>query len=177
MTEKKDMKRLGEFEDVHTHRLDAGEHAIVNLPEGAAVPDFGYYSVGLHPWHTDRPEMMVWVRTAATHPRVVAIGETGLDALRGAPMEEQERLFRAHVDISESEGKPLIIHAVRTLQRLIELRRELRPAQEWVIHGFRGKPQLAQSLLRAGFSLSYGDKYHAESFSLTPPERRYRESD
>ena len=174
------MHKLCDFEDVHTHRLDAGPAAIVNLPEGADVPEEGYFSAGVHPWNSGRPdtaELMEWAARVAEHPRVVAIGETGLDALRGAPMEEQERLFRAHAELSERVGKPLIIHAVRTLQRLIELRRELRPTQEWVIHGFRGKPQTAQSLLRAGFSLSYGARYNAESFALTPPGRRYRETD
>ncbi len=168
---------LADFEDVHTHNLDAGPRAIINLPESAPVPAEGFYSVGVHPWNSARPELMEWVREAALHPRVVAIGETGLDALRGAPLEVQEQLFRQHVLLSERVRKPLIIHAVRTLQRLIELRRELRPSQPWVIHGFRGKPQLAQSLLRAGFSLSYGEKYNPESFALTPADRRYRETD
>lgn len=172
------MKDITEFSNIHTH-LQEGEDCIVSLPLGASVPEQGYYSVGLHPWDTERltEADIRWAESAAVNPRVVAIGESGLDALRGAPLAEQEEIFRRQAALSELLEKPLIIHAVRTLQRLIELRKELRPRQRWIIHGFRGGPQLAASLLRAGFDLSYGHRYNPASYALTPPSRRFHETD
>lgn len=171
-------RTLSDFADIHTH-VASGADCVVSLPFGADVPAVGWFSVGIHPWDTGRctPADIDRVKRQAALENVVAVGECGLDSLRGAPLSVQEEVFREHVRISESAGKPLIIHSVRTLQRIIELRRELRPAQRWIIHGFRGKPQLAKSLLDAGIDLSFGGRYNPESFALTPPERRFRETD
>lgn len=170
---------LSRYADVHTHRLDAGPDAIINLPLGAKVPGEGSFSVGIHPWdassvtEADRQ----WVENSAMLPQVAAIGETGLDALRGGPLDEQEQLFRWHVALSERAGKPIIIHAVKTLQRLIELRKELKPSQPWVIHGFRGKPQMALQLVRAGFDISIGERHHPGIAEAVPPNRLHHETD
>lgn len=170
---------LSRYADVHTHRLDAGPDAIINLPAGADVPPQGSYSVGIHPWDAARATEadMQWVERAAELPQVVAIGETGLDALRGGPLDEQERVFVRHVMLSERLGKPLIIHAVRTLHRIMALRKSLRPAQTWVIHGFRGKPALAQQLVRSGCDISIGALHHPGVPAGVPPDRLHRESD
>lgn len=172
------VKAITDFADIHTHTR-CGEDCIVSLPFGAEVPEKGYYSVGIHPWDSALCTQADLERIArqALLPNVIAIGECGLDALRGGSVDVQERIFRAQVDISESAGKPLIIHAVRTLNRIIELRRELRPAQRWIVHGFRGKPQLAASLLHAGIDLSFGERYNIESYNITPTERRFHETD
>ena len=51
------------------------------------------------------------IRKAAEHPKVVAIGETGLDFYRDrSPREDQERAFDAQMELAESLGKPLVIH-------------------------------------------------------------------
>jgi TatD DNase family protein len=51
------------------------------------------------------------VREMAKHPRCLAIGETGLDDYRDyAPRPDQERAFRAHIDVAREFGKPLVIH-------------------------------------------------------------------
>lgn len=170
---------LSRYADVHTHRADAGPDAIICLPRGADVPREGAYSVGIHPWdaaeatEADRQ----WVERAAEMPQVVAIGETGLDALRGGPLDEQERMFVWHAELSERLGKPLIIHAVRTLERVMALRRRLRPAQPWVIHGFRGKPEMARQLVRAGFDISLGEHYNPGVPEAVPADRLHRETD
>lgn len=172
------MKAITDFTDIHTH-TGRGDDCIVSLPKGADVPEDGYYSVGIHPWDTLQctDEDIRRVERAASLPNVIAIGECGLDALRGAPLDVQERIFRDQVQISEAAGKPLILHAVRTLQRIIELRKALRPRQRWIIHGYRGGPELTRSLLRAGIDLSYGHRYNTESYDLTPPGRRFHETD
>lgn len=177
--------------DAHTHALR--RNAVVDIDPvvlaGTAVvrPVFlkGYmYSVGIHPWnvfHTSERALRL-LRSLAASPSVVAIGECGLDPVgtgtdRAETMEAQMLLLRRHVALSETLRRPLILHIVRAYPEIICLKKEMRPAQRWIIHGFRGKPQLARELLGHGFTLSYGRRYNPESMAVTPPGRLLRESD
>ncbi|MBD5253004.1 MAG: TatD family hydrolase [Barnesiella sp.] len=168
--------------DTHTHRTDATD-AVINYDPTVDTyePDRSLrYSVGVHPWRAHLADDTILRRTAdlAAEPFVVAIGETGLDTLRGPEEEIQSHLFEWHIRLAESLHKPLIIHAVRAWQQLIKMSRPYHPfVAPWIIHGFRGKPQLAHQLLDAGFSLSFGRHYNPESFAATPVDRRYAESD
>ncbi len=165
--------------DIHTHRPAPG--AIVNVdPVDPVTLDRQYlYSVGLHPWNSDRvtPEALARLDSLAADPAVVAIGETGLDALRGAAIDFQQHLFDHHAELSESLRKPLIIHAVKTFPLVIAARRRHNPAMPWIIHGFRGKPQLADELLRHGFYLSVGARVNPASLAVIPPDRLLAETD
>lgn len=170
--------------DFHTHQLK--RDAIVNIDPTEVGDDWhpqeGYtYSVGIHPWNTatyTAADIERLERLAAL-PEVVAIGEAGLDTVHqpAAPVEEQVRLLEHHIALSERAEKPLILHVVKRWDEIIALRKRIKPRQLWVIHGFRGKPQLARQLLAAGFGLSYGLKYNPEAYEITPPERRFRETD
>ena len=161
--------------------------AIINMPlewmrtpKSAELLTDATYSVGVHPWWTTDKEMDKLLQGLyhwATHPQVTRIGECGLDKLQGASEVEQERIFALHIALSEQVKKPLTIHCVKAFDRLLALHKQLRPTQRWAIHGFRGKPELAQQLLTAGFDLSFGKHYHLESFKLCPPERRFQETD
>ena len=74
--------------DFHTHCLQA-EQAIINADACQFFPEAGKcYSVGVHPWLAEDDAAAQWerVQALAAHPQVVAIGETGLDSLRGAPL-------------------------------------------------------------------------------------------
>lgn len=111
------------------------------------------------------------------HPAVVAVGECGIDRLRGADEAVQEQWFVRQVQLAEAAGLPVTVHCVKAFDVLLRLHKELRPTTRWTIHGFRGKPALAAQLLAAGFDLSFGRYFNAESYEMTPPERRHRESD
>ncbi len=171
--------------DAHTHNQDAGPDAIINLAPGVYAPPRAdrLYSIGLHPWDTakcqgaDADDVMQKVAQCAQLDNVVAIGECGLDTMRGAPMKEQERIFRMHVAISESVRKPMILHAVRSLQPLIRLRREMQPSQRWIVHGFRGSAAKAQALVDAGIDISLGSKYIEEVDKIVPNGHLWRETD
>ena len=171
----------------HTHDLQAPMPAIINMPqewlvhpEVATLRADATYSVGVHPWWTmeERLDVLIeGVRFWAQHPQVVRIGECGLDKLKGGAIDVQERVFIEQVELSERLKKPLTIHCVKAFDRLLGLRKQLRPTQCWAIHGFRGKPELAQQLLAAGCDLSFGTLYNEAAFNLCPPDRRYRETD
>lgn len=167
--------------DFHTHDL-ARRDAIVNLPEGAEVPPEGRFSVGIHPWEAGglTPQRWAWVEQAADDPRVVAIGECGLDALRGPSMEEQEELFAAHARLASRLAKPLIIHCVRASDRLLRLNKQLRGDSLWIVHGFRGKEAAGRQLLDAGLHLSVGASTPpavARALAAYAPGRVHLESD
>lgn len=167
------------YADIHTHNRNAGPDAIINLDLGELIPAEGAYSVGIHPWTTENITEADMQRLAdmAQDPRIVAIGECGLDARHGAPLPRQEEIFLVQAKLSEELKKPLIIHAVHTHQRIIELRRMLKPSQQWIIHGFRGKPQLAQALLKCGCDISIGEKYNPQILDVVPADRLYHETD
>lgn len=171
--------KIEDFKDIHTHRLDAGTDAIINLPLGMDLPESGYYSVGVHPWDAAKVthEQMREVELKARNPRVVAIGEVGLDKLQGPDMTTQEKVFRSQIALSEAVEKPLIIHAVRTLPEIIQLRKELKPRQRWIIHGFRGKPETAHQLLSHGIDISIGNKYNPSILQIVPPSHLFHETD
>ena len=92
-------------------------------------------------------------------------------------MERQEEVFVQQIGLSEEFEKPLIIHCVKALDRLLQLRKELRPTQSWMFHGFRGKPQQLRSLLDAGFFVSFGFQHNEESLRICPIDRLLLETD
>ena len=164
--------------DIHTHdksRIDA----IINIYPNEQLIEGAYHSVGIHPWHTVDIDSSTIEKlsTLAAHPQVVAIGETGLDALKGASIEKQIEIFKLHVSLSEKYQKPLIIHCVKCFNDIIELKKTLRPTMPWIIHGFRSKPQLAQQLLYNGFYISLGEKFNIETASIIPTNRLLFETD
>lgn len=179
--------------DYHTHNLAApAGTAIINVPrewllcpDAAAFVAGGLYSVGIHPWWTEHADeldvLKAGVERLLERPDVVAVGECGIDRLRGASLDVQEDVFRWHIALATaaSRPRPLIIHCVRAFDILLRLRKQcsILADSPWVIHGFRGRPALARQLLDAGLSLSFGRNYNAESFALTPPDRRFRETD
>lgn len=143
------------------------------LPDGD-----GLISVGVHPWNADRVTPEVWTRMDAwlDDPRVVAVGEVGLDRARGPEIDVQLPVFNRQVELAYERRLPLIVHCVRAADILLAERRK-HPDGQWIYHGFRGKPALARQLLDAGIDLSFGHTYNLESYEATPGERRYRESD
>ena len=126
---------------------------------------------GIHPWKADE-EFAVPDLSGK-----LAIGECGLDGLRGPSMELQEKVFLQQVALSEELKKPLIIHCVKAIDRLLSLRKELKPSQLWVFHGFRGKPQQLRSLLDAGFFVGFGFAHNEESLRACPIDRMLLETD
>ena len=123
--------------------------------------------------------MLERLKEATQHCQVVAIGETGLDSLKGAPLDVQEQVMQAHINIASASGKPLIIHCVRTSQQILRLWRDNPHAHNvaWVIHGFRGNENVARQLLEAGFYLSFGAKFNEQALAITPLDHLLVETD
>ena len=120
---------------------------------------------------------MTYLKEIAAHPRIVAIGETGLDKLKGPSYDVQIPVFKEHIALSEKLYKPLIIHCVKAWDELINIYVETKPSQPWILHGYRGKPELTKRLIALGFYFSVGEDINVDSMEFIPIERIFCETD
>lgn len=170
--------------DIHTHHAAPQPRGIVSVRFTGAQTELlpgQAYSVGVHPWDASM-EMTAgrWeeLEALAQRPEILAIGECGIDVAAGdAPMFRQLNAFRRQVELSERLAKPLVIHDVKAHDMIVGLRRDLRPQQNWAIHGFRGKPQVAQMLLRCGCFIAFGALFNDETLRMMPRDRILAETD
>lgn len=138
-----------------------------------------YYSVGLHPWNISNNEddNIDMMSQLLSYSNVLAVGECGLDSVRGPSMDMQETVFIKQLKLSESFEKPVIIHQVKAIDRVILLKKEMRPKQRWLIHGFRGGPIQATQLLALNIDISFGKNFNIETLKQIPLNRLFVESD
>lgn len=174
------------FTDIHTHiqKTQPNEVGVINLSvreaESRLLSDeTALYSIGIHPWEVDLASEteMEKLKILVADSRVRLIGECGLDKFAKAGLKLQLDFFRKQIEFSEQLHKPLIIHCVGCFNELFTVRKEVKPSQKWIIHGFRGKPQLAEQALKAGCDLSFGEKFNADTVQITPLERLFVETD
>lgn len=113
-------------------------------------------SVGVHPLHLDslEPEIEQLIALAA-HPKVVAIGETGLDYHyeQESPADQQRR-FRKHIEAARRTGKPLVVHTRAARADTIAILRE-EGATAGVMHCFTEDWDMARAALDLGFYISF----------------------
>jgi TatD DNase family protein len=117
-----------------------------------------YASVGVHPDYEDIQEPTVdQLVSLADNPRVVAIGETGLDYFRlTGDLEWQRERFRIHIRAAKATGKPLIIHTRNAAEDTIRIMREEGAAEVGgVMHCFTESWEVAQAAIEMGFYISF----------------------
>ena len=166
------------FVDAHTHKIKVGSNiAIVNimlrgdsdLTKDAfpalllpTTPNTGiYFSAGIHPWYLNNWESTIkLLEELACNPKVIAIGECGLDKNSASLFDKQEQALRFQISLSENLKKPLIIHCIKAFNELIRLRKATHPAMPWIIHGFNNSAEIAGKCLEAGMVLSFGKSLH-----------------
>lgn len=139
--------------DVHSHgEAKCGRAVVSGSPAeisrlAASWPS--PFSVGIHPWATrditfrEITDELALLERLASLPEVVAVGEAGLDRLKGGDMTIQAEIFKEQVRISERVAKPLVLHVVRSGHLVMALCREMERElnglrQPWIWHGFRG---------------------------------------
>lgn len=186
-----DKKNIINILDIHTHQpaTASGGKAIINyrvpadsalyVPQGIEGGEV-FYSVGIHPWdltESNVERQLDLLRQLLAKEPFVALGEAGLDKLAEAPMDLQMETFEKQVELSEEYKLPLIIHCVKAVDELLAVKKEYRPVQPWIWHGFRGKPQQAEQLLQKEFYLSFGAHYPDETMRVVPADRLFLETD
>ncbi len=153
------------FIDFHSHRAEGEEHTLTikNLFAGEEVPVSVtpgiYFSAGIHPWYLSEEnaaKLLAALKNCLVHPNVIAVGEAGFDRLKGPPENIQYDVFICQARLAEEFNKPVVIHAVRSWDILRKAKKEVNPSVKWIIHGFRGKAQLASDLVSEGFMISLG---------------------
>jgi TatD DNase family protein len=180
-----------DYIDIHNHGgiPKRGHFCIENLmahERGLPGSDRGIsYTYGIHPWHLDKEYfsyMLEKVRVHSGHPNVVAIGECGFDKLRGPDQDLQVEAFEEQSLIAEERSKPLFIHCVRGWDELMASHKKMKPAKPWLVHGFRGKKELAMQLISKGMYISFWFEFilRPESSELVrslPSDRIFLETD
>ncbi len=116
-----------------------------------------YASVGVHPHDASKaaPETFERLRELLKHPRVVAIGEIGLDYhYNFSPPEIQREVFARQLEMAREAARPVIIHTREAWPDTLRLIEEARPASG-IMHCFSGGPEEAAQSLALGFHISF----------------------
>ena len=147
-----------------------------------------YAVVGVHP-HDAKDcddERIAQLRALSGSPRVVAIGETGLDFhYMHSPVEAQEAALRRQLELAAEVNRPIVIHCRDAEARLAAIVREVgMPPRGGVIHCFTGDAAAAREFLALGFHISFSGivtfKSAAtlrEAARIVPDERLLAETD
>jgi TatD DNase family protein len=121
-----------------------------------------YASVGVHPDYVDTPEPSVeQLVSLSDHPKIVAIGETGLDYFRlEGDLEWQRERFRTHIKASRITRKPLIIHTRSSSADTIRIMQEEGAGTDkggvaGVMHCFTESLEVAEAAIAMGFYVSF----------------------
>ncbi|GJJ22723.1 TatD family hydrolase [Mycolicibacterium mageritense] len=128
----------------------------------AEADDRVYAAVALHPTRADAltDEARAELERLAVHPRVVAVGETGMDLywpgkLDGCATPEQQReAFAWHIDLAKRTGKPLMIHNRDADDDVLDVLRAEGAPPTVIFHCFSSGPEMAKTCVEAGWVLS-----------------------
>ena len=157
------------FIDFHTHKkifqpktlslisvelTDLESLALDNL-------DHKFFSVGFHPWrlpaNTDRlGSDLKTLRKTLELSKVIAIGEVGLDRLRGSTPIVQKTYFAEIIKLAEELKKTMIVHCVRYYPELLAVKKHCAPDLKILVHGYNGKVEILEQLFKHGFYVSFG---------------------
>jgi len=153
-----------QFVNIHTHR-----------PTGRGIE---LRTAGIHPWNADKEDVSTIVPLLG---EVQAIGETGLDFVRGADRAVQLAAFRAQLALAHERQMPVVLHCVRAFEPVMRELDACRP-RAVIFHGFIGSPEQARRAVGKGYYLSFGLRAFAspktlESLRETPLSQLFLETD
>ena len=139
----------------------------VELANLQAVRDLAHrhgdsYALGIHPLFTpvagdeDLPALARALEQYQDDPRLVAVGETGLDLfVPHLDLGRQQHFYRAQLQLARRFDLPVILHVRRSADQLLKALREL-PVRGGIAHAFNGSLQQAQAFIDLGFKLGFG---------------------
>lgn len=175
--------------DIHTHRHCSDQSSGYNLCSFVNIYPFEIdktplddhllkFSCGVHPWYMDDyQKQLAILNEVAKLPSIVAIGEVGFDRIRKPDVDDLHEVFTHHALLGEQYQKPLIIHCVKAWDELIAMHKKVKPTVPWIIHGYRGNPELTEQLAAFGFKFSIGERYNKESVEIISSDSLFCETD
>ncbi|MDQ0187991.1 TatD family hydrolase [Cytobacillus sp. FSL R5-0569] len=122
--------------------------------------DFLYASIGWHP--VDAIDMtegdLIWIEELSKHPKVVAIGEMGLDYhWDKSPKDVQKDVFRQQIQLAKKVKLPIVIHNREATADIVEILKEENAAEVGgIMHCFSGSPETAKECIDMNFYISLG---------------------
>lgn len=127
------------------------------------------FAWGIHPWWVGEDSLDALERLrGAREAGAVAIGEIGLDGKIDTPMELQEEVFAAQLDVADEIGLPVVIHARGAYDRIQRVLHDRGPLQHGgIVHAFSASAQIAEDLIAHGLSFTMG-----ASLSYRPSKKR-----
>ena len=141
--------------DCHSHFNSLNHVTILNI-SGVNDEDIKCFSLGIHPWESSKIEdNFLSIEHLAKGEKCIAIGEIGLDKVRGPNILIQKNVFEKQIEISEKLKLPVIIHCVKAWNELKVLKQKLNPIQVWIYHGFN-KIGILEEVLESGLMISIG---------------------
>lgn len=170
----------------HVIEIAYAPHIVPKAHALAAAHANVFLCVGVHPSESAKvgDDYLAELRDHARHPRVVAIGETGLDFYRDySPRADQERWFRAQLRLADEMGLPVVIHQRSALEETLGILEEMRPQAAGVLHCFDDGPAALERARGLGFKLGLGGCLtyrHAaldEAVAIAPAEMIVLETD
>jgi TatD DNase family protein len=133
--------------------IDVSEHE--RAIEYVADVDNVWLALGFHPYEAETVTdvHLTQLRDQLGHPRSVAVGEMGLDYLKGpADHERQKQVFRAQVELARELNLPIIIHNREAIDDIIAMLEPFAPIHG-VLHSFTGTAEQAARLLALGLMI------------------------
>ena len=152
---------MTKFINLHTHKFSNLSDVIEVVNQypwefDTSVPN---YSIGIHPWYIDENRLekdLKIIKEKLQLPECLALGECGLDKRIEITLDRQISVFKQQLEIVKQTNKPIILHCVAAYDEVIAIKKEMKIEPPMIIHGFSKNEQVAQSLLRNGFYLSFG---------------------
>jgi len=122
--------------------------------------DFIYAAVGWHPHdaETCTEKELEWIRSLTKHPKVVAIGEIGLDYYRHyAPKAKQQAIFRKQIQLAREVKLPIVIHNREADADILQILKEERAAEVGgIMHCFTGNIERMKQVVAQNFLIGLG---------------------
>ena len=152
---------MTKFINLHTHTFSNLSDVIEVVNQypwefDASIPS---YSIGIHPWYIDENRLETDLETIKQKlqlDKCLALGECGLDKRIEIPLDLQISVFKQQLEIVKQTNKPIVLHCVAAYDEVIAIKKEMKIENPMIIHGFSKNEQVAQSLLKNGFYLSFG---------------------
>ncbi len=149
------------YYNIHTHQ-SINHHLVtevVNQYPNEVNLSLKTFSVGIHPWYINESSLnteLNLIEKYLTNSNCKAIGECGLHKRIDFSIDLQKKALIPQLILAEKYKKPVILHCVSAYQEMIQVKKELKLTVPLIIHGFSKNIQVAESLLKNDFYLSFG---------------------